>query len=266
MVVTSRIPLRIAAEHLYPVDPLPTDDAVELFAARAAALSPDFRVAEHIDAVTEICRRLDGLPLALELAAARLRLLGAQGLLDRLDHTLELLTTGARDSPDRQQTLRATIDWSYSLLDGSQQRVFRRLAVFAGGCTLADAEAVAGEGTIDELESLVDAALVQANGRLRLLQTIGDFARGQLEESGEAAEIRSRHARRYAQVAREIRDGVEGTEQLAAIERGIREEENLKRRLTRSSPRRRRAMGTRSSTVCRCPAICGCTGTSAART
>ena len=227
MLVTSRIPLRIAAEHLYPIDPLPPDDAVGLFAARAAAVSPDFRVAEHIDAVSEICRRLDGLPLALELAAARLRLLGAQGLRDRLDHTLELLTTGARDSPDRQQTLRATIDWSYLLLDGSQQRVFRRLAVFAGGCTLPDAEAVAGEGTIDELESLVDAALVQTNGRLRMLQTIGDFAREQLEESGEAAEIRSRHARRYAQVAREIRDGVEGTEQLAAIERGIREEENL---------------------------------------
>jgi len=227
MVVTSRIPLRIAAEHLYPVDPLPADDAVALFAARAAAVSPDFRVAEHVDAVTEICRRLDGLPLALELAAARLRLLGAEGLRDRLDHTLELLTTGARDSHDRQQTLRATIDWSYSLLDGSQQRVFRRLAVFAGGCTLPDAEAIAGEGTLDELESLVDAALVQANGRLRMLQTIADFAREQLEESGEAAEIGSRHADRYSLVAREIRDGVEGTEQLVAIERGIREEENL---------------------------------------
>lgn len=227
MVVTSRIPLRIAAEHLYPVDPLPAEDAVALFAARAAAVSPDFRVADNADAVTEICRRLDGLPLALELAAARLRLLGAEGLRDRLDRTLELLTTGARDSHDRQQTLRATIDWSYSLLDGRQQRVFRRLAAFAGGCTLPDAEAVAGEGTLDELESLVDAALVQANGRLRMLQTIADFAREQLEESGEVAEIASRHALRYARVAREIRDGVEGTEQLAAIERGIREEENL---------------------------------------
>jgi len=115
------------------VDPLPADDAVALFAARATAVSPDFRVAEHVDAVTEICRRLDGLPLALELAAARLRLLGAEGLRDRLDRTLELLTTGARDSHDRQQTLRATIDWSYSLLDDSQQQVFRRLAVFVGG-------------------------------------------------------------------------------------------------------------------------------------
>ena len=231
-------------------------------------MSPDFRVAEHIDAVTEICRRLDGLPLALELAAARLRLLGAQGLRDRLDHTLELLTTGARDSPDRQQTLRATIDWSYSLLDGSQQRVFRRLAVFAGGSTLPDAEAVAGEGTIDELESLVDAALVQANGRLRMLQTIGDFAREQLEESGEAAEIAlCATPADMRSVAREIRDGVEGTEQLAAIERGIREEENLQTALdTLLASARARQRGTRSSTVCRCPAISGCTGTSAART
>ena len=227
MVVTSRIPLRIAAERLYPVDPLPTDDAIALFAARAEAVSPDFRAAEHVDAVTEICHRLDGLPLALELAAARLRLLDAEGLRDRLDHTLELLTTGPRDSHDRQQTLRATIDWSYSLLDSSQQRVFRRLAVFAGGCTLPDAEAVVGEGTLDELESLVDAALVQAGGRLRMLQTIADFARQRLEESGEAPEIRSRHAYRYSQVAREIRDDIEGTEQLAAIERGICEEENL---------------------------------------
>ncbi|HLX32434.1 MAG TPA: tetratricopeptide repeat protein [Gaiellaceae bacterium] len=227
IVVTSRIPLRIAAEHLYPVDPLPAEDAVALFAARAAALSPDFRMAEHADAVAEICRRLDGLPLALELAAARLRLLGAEGLRDRLDRTLELLTTGARDSHDRQRTLRATIGWSYSLLDESQQRVFRRLAVFAGGCALPDAEAVAGAGTLDELESLVDAALVQANGRLRMLQTIADFAREQLDESGEAAEVGMRHARVYADVAREIRDGVEGIEQLAALERGIREEENL---------------------------------------
>ena len=99
--------------------------------------------------------------------------------------------------------------------------------MFAGGCTLADAEAVAGEGTLDELESLVDAALVQANGRLRMLQTIADFAREQLDASGEAAEVASRHAQRYAAVAREIRDAIEGTEQVDAIERGIREEENL---------------------------------------
>jgi tetratricopeptide (TPR) repeat protein len=163
----------------------------------------------------------------VELAAARVRLLGPDGLRDRLDHALELLTVGTRDSHARQQTLRATIDWSYSLLDPPAQDAFRRLAVFAGGCTLADAEAVAGEGTLDELESLIDAALVQANGRLRMLQTIADYAREQLEESGAAGEIAARHARRYAEVAGQIRDDVEGTKQLAAIERGTLEEGNL---------------------------------------
>ena len=228
LLVTSRIPLRIAAERLYPVEPLPAPDAVALFTTRAEAASPGFSGEDHSEAVAEICRRLDGLPLALELAAARVRLLGAEGLRDRLDHALELLTTGTRDSPERQQTLRATIDWSYSLLDQPAQETFRRLAVFAGGCTLADAEAVAGEGTLDQLESLVDTALVvQANGRLRMLQTIADYAREQLEESGAAADVAARHARRYAAVAQEIRDGVEGTTQVASVERGILEDDNL---------------------------------------
>ena len=227
LLVTSRVPLRIAAEHLYAIHPLPTDDAVALFTARADATTPGFDAAEHADAVAEICRRLDGLPLAVELAAARVRLLGPEGLRDRLDHALELLTTGARDSHERQQTLRATIDWSYSLLEPPAQEAFRRLAVFAGGCTLADAEAVAGDGTLDELESLIDAALVRADGRLRMLQTIADFAREQLEASGAVAEVAARHARRYAVVAREIRDGVEGTAQVASVERGILEDDNL---------------------------------------
>jgi predicted ATPase/class 3 adenylate cyclase len=227
LLLTSRVPLRIAGERLCPIEPLPADDAVALFTTRAEATSPGFRADEHADAIAEICRRLDGLPLAVELAAARVRLLGPDGLRDRLDHALELLTVGTRDSHARQQTLRATIDWSYSLLDSPAQDAFRRLAVFAGGCTLADAEAVAGEGTLDELESLIDAALVQANGRLRMLQTIADYAREQLEESGAAGEIAARHARRYAEVAGQIRDDVEGTKQLAAIERGTLEEGNL---------------------------------------
>lgn len=228
LLVTSRVPLRIGGEHLYAVDPLPADDAVALFTARAEATSPGFDAAEHADAVAEICQRLDGLPLALELAAARVRLLGPVGLRDRLDHALELLTTGARDSHERQQTLRATIDWSYSLLVPSAQEAFRRLAVFPGGCTLADAEAVAGEGTLDELEALIDAALVvQADGRLRMLQTVADFAREKLDASGAAADVAARHARQYAAVAREIRDGVEGNEQVAAISRGLAEDDNL---------------------------------------
>ena len=228
--------------------------------------APDFDAAEHADAISEICRRLDGLPLAVELAAARVRLLGPEGLRDRLDHALELLTTGARDSHERQQTLRATIDWSYSLLDPPAQEAFRRLAVFAGGCTLADAEAVAGEGTLDELESLIDAALVQANGRLRMLQTIADFAREQLEASGAAAEVAARHARRYAAVAREIRDAVEGTQQVAAIARGFLEDDNLQAALDTLLAAAKAGDAEALELGSRCRATSGCTGTSAART
>ena len=129
-----------------------------------------------------MCRRLDGLPLALELAAARLRLLSPEALLERLDRALDVLASGRRDIPERQQTLRATIGWSHSLLTEQEQRLFRRLAVFAGGCTVADVEAVcaeAGESSLDELESLLDKALVQVDGRtdrLGMLQTIGEFA------------------------------------------------------------------------------------------
>jgi len=165
--------------------------------------------------VAAICGRLDGLPLALELAAARLRLLPPEALLERLDQALQVLTSGSRDVPERQQTLRATIDWSHSLLDESEQRLFRRMAVFAGGSTFADVEAVCadhGETILDELESLVDKALVQTDpqgDRLRMLQTIGDYARERLEAAGEAYELALRHARHYATLAQEIRDGVE---------------------------------------------------------
>ena len=266
VVITSRTPLRISGERLYSLHPLDDTDAVELFTARAQATSPDFRIGDHAQAVQEICRRLDGLPLALELAAARLRLLGPEGLRDRLDAALELLTTGARDSHVRQRTLRATIDWSYSLLDESERQVFRRLAVFAGGCDLADAEVVAGEGAFDKLEPLVDAALVQANGRLRMLQTISDFAREQLEASGEAAEVASRHAYHYAAVAREIRDGIEGTAQIEAVERGIREEENLHGALDALLASARGGDAQALERGLRCAATCGCTGTSVGRT
>ena len=144
-----------------------------------------------------------------------------------------MLTSGPRDIPERQQTLRATIDWSHSLLAESEQRLFRRMAVFAGGCTLADVEAVCadpGESILDELESLVEKALVQADGqgdRLRMLQTIGEYARERLEAAGETGDVVLRHARRYAQLAREVRDGIEGTDQLGSLERGIAEEANL---------------------------------------
>jgi predicted ATPase/class 3 adenylate cyclase len=247
IVTTSRTPLRIAAEREYPLAPLelppPSDPdssdslmaypAVALFVERARTTTGSFELTpENAGAVAAVCRRLDGLPLALELAAARLRLLSPGALLERLDHALDVLTSGARDVPERQQTLRAAIDWSHSLLEEPEQRLFRRLAVFAGGCTLEDVEAVCadrGEDVLDELESLVDKALVQTDGqgRLRMLQTIGEYARERIESGGETRDIALRHARRYAELAGAVRDGIEGTDQIGALERGIAEEGNL---------------------------------------
>jgi predicted ATPase len=248
IVTTSRTPLRIAAEREYPLAPLelpPLSDpdsteslmaypAIALFVERATTARRSFELTpENTGAVAAVCRRLDGLPLALELAAARLRLLSPEELLERLDHALQVLTSGPRDIPERQQTLRATIDWSHSLLAESEQRLFRRMAAFAGGCTFADIEAVCvhpGETILDELESLVDKALVQTDGqgdRLRMLQTIGEYARERLEAAGEASEIALRHARRYAALAQKIRNDIEGTDQIGSVERGIAEESNL---------------------------------------
>ena len=230
VVATSRTPLRIAAERDYALAPLELSSAVSLFVARAPALE---LTAANEPVVSEICRRLDGLPLALELAAARLRLLTPEALLERLEHALDLLASGSRDTPGRQQTLRATIEWSHSLLDEPEQRLFRRLAVFAGGCTFADVEAVCadpGTSCLDELESLVDKALVQFDGpggRLRMLETIREFAGERLDAAGEGDEIAVRHARHYLDVARAVRDGVEGDTQVASVESGIEEEANL---------------------------------------
>jgi predicted ATPase/class 3 adenylate cyclase len=248
IVTTSRTPLRIAAEREYPlapleIPPLSDPDATEslmaypsiaLFIERARATRGSFDLtSDNAVAVATICRRLDGLPLALELAAARLRLLSPQALLARLDHALDVLRSGPRDAPERQQALRATIDWSHSLLTESEQRLFRRMAVFVAGCTTADLEAVCadpGESALDELESLVDKALVQANGqgtRLSMLQTIEQYARERLESAGEMREVARRHAHRYAGLFQEIRDGLEGTNQVGSLERGIGEEGNL---------------------------------------
>ena len=234
IVTTSRTPLRIAAEREYALDALELSPAIALFVDRARSTRSSFELtAENEDAVAAVCRRLDGLPLALELAAARLRLLSPQALLERLDQALQVLTSGARDVPERQQTLRAAIDWSHSLLSEPEQRLFRRMAVFAGGCTFADVEAVCtdpGESVLDELESLVDKALVKPDGqgdRLRLLQTIGEYARERLDAADEARDVSLRHAHRYAELGREIRDGIEGTDQIGAVERGIAEESNL---------------------------------------
>jgi predicted ATPase len=248
IVTTSRTPLRIAAEREYSLAPLalpPSSDpdstqsliaypAIALFVERARTIRGSFELtSENAGAVTAVCRRLDGLPLAIELAAARLRLLSPQALLERLDHALNVLTSSPRDTPKRQRTLRATIDWSHSLLTESEQRLFRNMAVFAGGCAFADLEAVCadpGEDILDELESLVDKALVQADGqgtRLRMLQIIGEYAGERLALAGETRDVALKHARRYAEVGREIRYGLEGTDQIGSLERGIAEEGNL---------------------------------------
>jgi predicted ATPase/DNA-binding SARP family transcriptional activator len=215
VLATSRAPLRLAGEHEYPVPPLalPRDgdafealaanDAVRLFAARARAVDPDFELDEtNVWAVARVCERLDGLPLAIELAAARSKLLPPEAMNRRLDQTLDLLVGGAQDLPDRQRTLRATLEWSYGLLDDAERRLLARLAVFSGSWTLEDAEAVCGHDGLDVLHtmaSLVDESLVRRvrwpEGAIRfaMLETIREFATQLLEASGEAEAMRRRH-------------------------------------------------------------------------
>jgi predicted ATPase/class 3 adenylate cyclase len=195
LLLTSRAPLRIAGEREYVVEPLPEDDAVSLFRQRAFAVEPE-------DAVHEICRRLDGLPLAIELAAARTRVLPPDRLLARLDQALPVLTRGRRDAPERQRTLRATIEWSYDLLDAEEQRLFSRLAVFAGSFTVEAAEDIC-DADLETLEALAEHNLVRrwASGRLGMLETIRELAVEKLAESGEAESIRRRHAEFFLALA-----------------------------------------------------------------
>ena len=201
VLVTSREPLQIESERRYPVEPLPDDDATALFNERAKAVAPAFRPTAS---VTEICRRLDGLPLAIELAAARVALLDVDELLARLEQRLPLLTSQSRDAPARQRTLRATIEWSYELLDPEEQQLLRRLAVFRGSFSLAAAEEVC-ETNLGLIESLVVKSLVRRweSGRLGLLDTIREYAVDRLEESGEGNRVRRRHAGYFLAVLRD---------------------------------------------------------------
>jgi predicted ATPase len=215
VLATSRTPLRLAAEQEYPVPPLPVpppdtsfeelaaSDAVRLFAARATAVDPSFQLDdENVEAVVEVCGRLDGLPLAIELAAARSKLLPPEQMSRRLDRALDVLVGGARDLPTRQRTLRATLEWSHGLLSEDEQALFARLAVFSGGWTLDAAEAVCGGDGLDVLgmlSSLVDESLVRplrrpaGVPRFAMLETIREYAGELLEASGEAAALRRRH-------------------------------------------------------------------------
>jgi predicted ATPase len=183
LLVTSREPLRVSGEQEYAVAPLVHEEGVRFFLARARAVRPEFGADE---AVSEICRRLDDLPLALELAAARVKALSSAQILERLEQRLPLLTGGARDLPERQRTLRATIEWSYELLSPEEQRLFALLAVFRGGCTLEAAEDVAG-ADLDTLQSLVDKSLLRhSEERYWMLETIREYAAERLEASAEA--------------------------------------------------------------------------------
>jgi predicted ATPase/class 3 adenylate cyclase len=195
VLATSRGPLHLSAERELPVEPLPTAAAAELFVSRAAAAGRHVAADETVGAV---CRRLDNLPLAIELAAARARLLPPAALLRRLDEALPLLAGGAIDLPERQRTLRATIEWSHDLLDSDAKAAFRRLSVFRGSFTLDAAETITG-ADLDQLAALLDQSLLKALGdeRFFLLETLREYARERLDDAGETPEYALRHARWY---------------------------------------------------------------------
>lgn len=253
MVVTSRIPLHLVREHEYAVPPLSVPDpgqvvpvealsqyeAVALFIDRARAAKASFAITdENAPAVADICYRLDGLALAIELAAARIKLFPPQALLARLSSRLKLLTGGARDRPGRQQTLRGALEWSYNLLDEDERLLFARLSIFAGGCTLEAAEAVCGLSTgveLDVLEgiaSLVDKSLLREEGedepRYVMLETIREYALECLTVVGEEGEIRVRHAEQYLSLAEHAESHLRTRGGHVWLQRLDREHDNLR--------------------------------------
>jgi predicted ATPase/class 3 adenylate cyclase/DNA-binding CsgD family transcriptional regulator len=272
VLVTSRAAVHVSGEHEFAVPPLalperqppptlPTlsqYEAVRLFIARAQAVKADFQVTNaNAPAVAEICYRLDGLPLAIELAAARIRILSPQALLPHLERRLALLTGGARDLPARQQTLRNTIDWSYELLDPTEQTLFRRLAVFVGGATLDAIEAVcnpSADGDIavlDEVASFVDKSLLQQQDgladepRFSMLETIHEYARERLADSGEAAMIQQLHAQFFLSVAEEAKQKLEDYDYLIWLNHLEQEHDNFRAALRWASDSDMREVGLR---------------------
>lgn len=224
LVVTSRRVLHVTGEQVFPVEPLPEADAVALFAACAAAADPTFEPAPDLEPVLyEICRRLDSLPLAIELAAARIRTLDPGQLLERLKSRLSLLTAGPRDLPARQQTLRDTIDWSVELLTASERRLLARLGVFVGSFTLEAAEAICAEGDsglLDDLGALVDLSLLQpvpsSERRFRLFETVREYGLEQLDPD-QASALRDRHTRYYLRLAEQRSSAFEAGGTLEAL-------------------------------------------------
>ncbi|MER7461600.1 BTAD domain-containing putative transcriptional regulator [Streptomyces sp. NPDC097981] len=237
ILATSREPLGVPGETVRPVDPLPPDPAQRLFADRAAAVRPGFTPAADPAAVAEICARLDGLPLAIELAAARLRLLTPRQIADRLDDRFRLLTSGSRTVLPRQQTLRAVVDWSWDLLDAPERAVLRRLSVFAGGCDVAAAEAVCADpDTLGLLGSLVDKSLVVAapgpdgtGMRYRMLETIHEYAAERAAaHPADRSAAAHRHAAHFLALAEEAEPLLRHAVQLPWIRRIETELDNLR--------------------------------------
>jgi predicted ATPase/class 3 adenylate cyclase len=258
VMVTSREPLHVRIEHVYPVPPLGLPppgrgrvsaaqldgfESIELFVERARAVRPDFRLDdENAAAVADICRRLDGLPLAIELAAARLRLLSPEALRDRLGRRLELLRSASHDLPERQQTLRATIEWSFQLLEPGEQRVFESLAAFADADLAAveavvaatDAEAGIDVDVMEALASLVEKSLIRqverphGEPRLLMLETIREYAGERLDANPLGPPVRRAHATHYADLAARLRRDLVGTERDRAMATMTAEAENLR--------------------------------------
>jgi non-specific serine/threonine protein kinase len=285
ILATSREPLGVPGEVIWPVPPLslpepqpwrsPTSgqdalpvyelsEAMRLFAERAAAASPAFALTPENGAwVADICRRLDGIPLAIELAAARVRALSVRQIAGRLDDRFHLLTSGSRTAPPRHQTLAAALDWSYALLTSSEQAVLQRLSAFAGGCTLEAAEYVGASGgvargeVLDTLSNLVDKSLVTVDRfdgqrRYRLLETIRQYAREKLAAGGEAHQVRTRHLDYFLQWAESSEPHLTGPEQLAWLGRFETEHDNLRAALEWSQ-----AQGSEAEKGLRLAAACG---------
>jgi predicted ATPase/class 3 adenylate cyclase len=276
VIVTSRAPLRVSGEQEYPVPglPAPADvlamsdleklnlpaaarrvdaigitqyEAVRLFIARAVSVRPDFRVTnENAPAVAGIASRLHGMPLAIELAAARIKLLGPEAILERLEHQLGVLAAGSRDLPERQQTLRGAIAWSHDLLDAGQRRLLARLSVFVAGCELDSAEAVCGPASeldgldvLDGLMALADQSLVRAEEvdgatRFRMLDTIREFASERLSESGERPAIEARHTAAFVSLAEALTPRLSGADQRRWLGRLERDHDNIRAVLDRA--------------------------------
>jgi predicted ATPase/class 3 adenylate cyclase len=254
VLATSRASLHVSGEHEFSVPPLTlgakadaaeeseVNEAVTLFLERARAVRQDFRLTTKNRAVVaEICARLDGLPLAIELAAARVKVIPPEALLPRLQQRMQVLTGGSRDLEKRQQTLRSTLDWSYDLLETADRTLFARLAVFAGGRTMDAVEAICGSGEqVDFLEgitSLIDKSLLQQQldgpePRFVMLETIHEYARERLDATGDAAQFRRRHADYFAGLASKAEPQLRGPEQQAWIDRLAAEQDNLRAALT----------------------------------